>query len=154
MNIKFFHSMLKVRRNANKIFTIRDNAGITRNNKNGIAEAFVDYYTSMLCTKTRDRMRVCNATVKQGPVVSAEQRGMLVAEFTMEEMKQALWKITGDKSPGPNGYEHADTVTDYRPITCCNTIYKVVAKMLTNRLTQVLPDIISPNQREFVAGKQ
>lgn len=37
-------------------------------------------------------MRLCNATVKQGPVVSAKQRGMLVEEITKAEIKQALWK--------------------------------------------------------------
>lgn len=49
--------------------------------------------------------------------------------------------------------DHADTITNYRPITCCNTIYKVVSKMLTNRLKQILPEIISPNQSAFVAGR-
>ncbi|XP_018625595.1 uncharacterized protein [Nicotiana tomentosiformis] len=104
MNTKFFHSVLKARRNTNRIFTIRDNAWAIRNDMSGIAEAFVEFYTSFLGTKYRDKMRVCSATVKQGPVVLAEQRGMLIAEFTMEEMKQALWDISGYKAPGPDGY--------------------------------------------------
>lgn len=38
MNTKFFHSMLKARRNANRIFTIKDSAGDTRNDMEDLAE--------------------------------------------------------------------------------------------------------------------
>lgn len=37
-------------------------------------------------------------------------------------------------------------------ISLCNFSYKVVAKILVNRLKHLLPRIISPNQRAFVGG--
>lgn len=37
------------------------------------------------------------------------------------------------------------TLADYRPISIYNTIYKIFAKVLSNRLTVVLPNLISPN---------
>ncbi|XP_074266272.1 uncharacterized protein LOC141588744 [Silene latifolia] len=45
------------------------------------------------------------------------------------------------------------SVTQFRPIACCNTIYKCIAKLLCNRLSDVLPHIISPNQSAFVKGR-
>ncbi|XP_074288629.1 uncharacterized protein LOC141613783 [Silene latifolia] len=44
-------------------------------------------------------------------------------------------------------------VTQFRPIACCNSIYKCISKVLCNRLSIILPDIISPSQSAFVKGR-
>ncbi|XP_028083502.1 uncharacterized protein LOC114284753 [Camellia sinensis] len=45
-------------------------------------------------------------------------------------------------------------VEDYRPISCCNTIYKCIAKIIANRVKVVLPDLIDPVQSAFVQGRR
>lgn len=48
------------------------------------------------------------------------------------------------KKPG------ASKITDYRPISCCNTLYKVISKLLVARLKPLLPEVILKNQTAFV----
>ena len=41
---------------------------------------------------------------------------------------------------------------DYRPISCCNTIYKCISKIIAERIKRCIPDIICPAQTAFVQG--
>ena len=42
---------------------------------------------------------------------------------------------------------------DYRPIDLCNLIYKLISKILANRMRPILKRIIAPTQATFVLGK-
>ncbi|KAL2251988.1 UNVERIFIED_CONTAM: Retrovirus-related Pol polyprotein from type-1 retrotransposable element R2 [Sesamum indicum] len=45
------------------------------------------------------------------------------------------------------------SVNDFRPISCCNVLYKVITKLLVQRLSMVLDKLISPCQTAFIPGR-
>lgn len=46
-----------------------------------------------------------------------------------------------------------ETIKQFRPISLCNSIYKLVTKILVNRLKPLIPSWISPNQNSFIKGR-
>ncbi|XP_020258784.1 uncharacterized protein LOC109835211 [Asparagus officinalis] len=49
--------------------------------------------------------------------------------------------------------KEATSIQDYRPISCCNVIYKIITKILANRLKMVIGELISKNQHAFLQGR-
>ncbi|KAL2246372.1 UNVERIFIED_CONTAM: hypothetical protein Sindi_2905400 [Sesamum indicum] len=45
------------------------------------------------------------------------------------------------------------SVSDFRPISCCNVLYKIIAKLLVQRLSEILDKLISSCQAAFVPGR-
>lgn len=48
---------------------------------------------------------------------------------------------------------NAEIVSDFRPISLYNVLYKLVSKVMTNRLKPFMNDIIFNDQSAFISGR-
>ena len=46
------------------------------------------------------------------------------------------------------------SMADFRPIACCNTLYKCITKMIASKLKRIMPSLISNPQSAFIPGRK
>ncbi|CAN1218975.1 Transposon TX1 uncharacterized 149 kDa protein [Linum perenne] len=69
--------------------------------------------------------------------------------------------ITGDMPEGWNDTHitlipkvpNAESISQYRPISCCNFRYKIISKILSSRLKNLIPAIVSELQPAFMGDR-
>ncbi|XP_071912409.1 uncharacterized protein [Coffea arabica] len=84
-------------------------------------------------------------------VVAEDVCEAVVSFFCGQELPKsfmATWVVLIPKVSSPQEF------SQFRPISLCNFLNKMISKILANRLAKVLPNIISPQQSGFVQGRQ
>lgn len=82
-----------------------------------------------------------------GPSVTLAIKDFFGSGLLLKETNNTILTLV-PKAP------NASAMNDFRPIACCNTVYKCITKILANRMASVLPSIISPRQNAFVKGRR
>ena len=75
-------------------------------------------------------------------VVQAFFSGQMITKYFSHSCIVLLPKV---KNP--------NKMTEFRPISLSNFTSKIISKLVSNRLSPILPDLISPNQYGFVKGR-
>nr|GEX42583.1 hypothetical protein [Tanacetum cinerariifolium] len=166
-----------------------------KNRKRGVPSAFVAHYEAFLGQSG-------STTPFNDDIIMTKLDNDLsldmIKNVTVKEVKDAMFSIGNDKSPGPDGYtacffkeswdivandvtcvvqefftngnllkelnhtiialvpkvKSPTRINDYRPISCCNVLFKCITKIISNRIKECLKVFISPNQSAFVPDKR
>ncbi|KAL2238095.1 UNVERIFIED_CONTAM: putative mitochondrial protein [Sesamum indicum] len=102
-NTKFFHDMVKRNVARNSIGAVTRANGTVITAAEGIAQEFVDYYTSLLGTEAHT-LPVDDGVFEWGHILTSEHTAELCREVTPLEVKDAIFHISDNKAPGPDGY--------------------------------------------------
>lgn len=194
-----FYQALKVRHTQNMIREIQGPNGETYKQQNEIKKEAERHFTTFLGYTPPDYEGLAVGEMERliDFRCAEAEKEKLMKEVSEEDVKNVLFAMAKDKSPGPDGYttefyksvwhiigkdftiaiqsffimgflpkminstilplipkrKEEKEMKDYRPISCCNVIYKVISKLLANRLKSILPEMIAPNQTAFIKDR-
>ncbi|GJR29224.1 RNA-directed DNA polymerase, eukaryota [Tanacetum coccineum] len=157
-NSKFFHGVINKRRSQLAIRGVFV-SGDWYTNPSKVKEAFYDHFAARFKQPSRSRLKLSMPFPNR---LSPDQVGDLDNDISLDEIRKAVWDCGESKSPGGNSsfialipkVMDAKFVSDFRPISLIGSVYKVVTKILANRLATVISDLVSNTQSAFVANRQ
>ncbi|GJY21359.1 RNA-directed DNA polymerase, eukaryota [Tanacetum coccineum] len=150
-NSKYFHGIINKKRSHLAIRGVFDE-GIWLTDPSLVKKAFIDHYGTRFKKPTMARLKLNFSFPNR---LSQEQASDLERRVSRWRSVRLCWDC-GEReiSPGPDCVPDAKFVNDYRPISLIGSVYKVVTKIMANRLALVIADIVSETQSAFVAERQ
>ncbi|GJT03880.1 RNA-directed DNA polymerase, eukaryota, reverse transcriptase zinc-binding domain protein [Tanacetum coccineum] len=101
-NTKYFHNVIKSRRNSNRVRGVCDENGNWFEGDN-VAVQFVNHFEKFLGNKG-DVEQIENPSELFTNKISQGKAEDMVREVTNKEIKDAIFDIGNDKAPGPDGF--------------------------------------------------
>ncbi|GKB18263.1 RNA-directed DNA polymerase, eukaryota [Tanacetum coccineum] len=160
-NSSFFHGMLNKKRNILNVRGVMVD-GTWIDNPNRVKREFFDHFNARFCQPGHKGATIQMEFPKK---LSDEEIREIECDVTNDEIKRAVWDCGTDKAPGPDGFTFGffrrfwdlikcDVFDAVRPICLIGSLYKVIAKILANRLVGVLNGIVNEVQSAFIADRQ
>ncbi|XP_060959224.1 uncharacterized protein LOC115699974 [Cannabis sativa] len=160
-NTKYFHACASNQRQNNQIVKLKNSDGVWVDWDSGLREVMVKHFTNLFTASRSNGHRVIdcipvkvNADQNQDLLIQVEdiedivdmiQRFFAFGEFPEYLAETNILLIPKKSQPV--------SMNDLRPIALCNVIYKIVSKVLANRLKGVLSNVISETQSAFLPGR-
>lgn len=117
-NSKYFHLMASHRRKKNLVNRLKNSNGQWIDWQNGLPEVIINYFTALFTSASGDVSPIISCVDR---VVTTEHNDLLLAPFTSDEIKAALFSMHPDKSDGfnPGFFQvHWDVIHD-DSVTAC-----------------------------------
>ncbi|GAA0175584.1 hypothetical protein LIER_28729 [Lithospermum erythrorhizon] len=135
-----------------------------------IKMVIVDFYKDFFINKgTHDMQLPLNASLQ---TVSDQNKGLLCANITKEEIEGVVKSMKKAKALGPDDFPiefvkdtweitkesvveaNPKNMKQFRPIACCTSIYKIISTIIANILKNVLDQVVAIQQTVYVPGRR
>ncbi|XP_019241963.1 PREDICTED: uncharacterized protein LOC109221998 [Nicotiana attenuata] len=167
-NNRYFFSVIKHRRLQEAIIQLVDKFGRMKSDQEEIAEIFVDYYQELLRTKGiqdtclskfyeewKDTVNYSTNAIGKA-IYSCKSKGCYeVTNAVLEFLDngQRLTRINSTSIALIPKVENPLQASQFRPISCCNALYKCISKIICRRRKKAIPLIVADNQAAFIEGR-
>ncbi|KAM6571204.1 hypothetical protein CsatA_015284 [Cannabis sativa] len=197
-NTKYFHRHANTRFQNNLIRGLFNSEGIWCTDPMDIQVIIESYYTFLFMSSYPSEAEIEAVLSVVQCRVTPEMNNSFLLPFTENEVKEAVFSMPSDKSPGEDGmngmfYQNhwndvgdvvikavleclngqgdlfsinstivtlvpktkaANNMKDFRPISLCNVLYKIVSTVLVRRLQPWLDSIVHSSQSAFIRGRR
>ena len=103
---RFFHSLMSQRHRRHHILAIICSDGMLTSSTEEVSREFVSYYKELLWT-SKPTIPPIAEVVHCGACINADSHDYLLAPVSADDIKQVLFSMDDDKTPGPDGYTSA-----------------------------------------------
>lgn len=101
-NTQYFNMQANQRRKTNSIKSIADNDGNVAHEQNDIGALFTGFFSSLFSTSLPSKFEECLHALH--PEVTTEMSTRIMKQFTVEEVKEAVFQMNPLGAPGSDGF--------------------------------------------------
>jgi hypothetical protein len=102
-NTKYFHLIANGKHRKKKIYQLEQEEGIIVGDDN-LRVYISEYYKKLFGDPVPSSVSLDEGRTEDILQLSAEENGVLIADFSMEEVHDAIFQMEHNKSPGPDGF--------------------------------------------------
>lgn len=102
-NTKYFHLVANGKHRRQRIYSLEDDAGACISDEEELKRHITSYYKNLFGKPYTTLIELEESNTHDIPQVSNAENEILTANFTIEEVKKAIFNMEHNKAPGPDG---------------------------------------------------
>ncbi|XP_050386378.1 uncharacterized protein LOC126802738 [Argentina anserina] len=151
-NTKYFHLTTLVRRRKNKIEGLFDCHGNWFVDADSMTKIAVGFFSDLFSQPDLEDSRITIPWLfyeieNESLLQTAKHVTLIESSSILVGLNHTILALI----PKTDGPQH---MVNFRPISLCTTVYKIISKIIVARIRPLMQDLISPNQVSYVPRRQ